>query len=139
MTDPLGRKGYGLAAGPQNPGTQDYHPIKAVLIDPATGSLLATEDIGPMPRDVACLTYENLTSKEAARSGGRLIQLATVHGKPLMARCIGESFAGRSYSGQVDAFAALVSVGWTDTEPSLPPSAHEDPYGFFPGLPPADQ
>lgn len=115
MTDPLGRSGYGLAAGPQDPGSQNYNPVKAVVIDPATGSLLATEDIGPIPRSVRCMTTQYIGGRE---------------------KCIGESYLGRSYQGQVDEFVALVGAGWTDASPSLPRSTQEDPHGF-PGLPPA--
>jgi hypothetical protein len=116
MTDQLGRSGYGIDAGPQDPGSANYNPIKAVVIDPATGSLLATEDIGPIPHTVRCMTM-------------------TMYGSGRQ-RCIGESYLGRSYKGQVDEFVALVSAGWTDGSPSLPRSAKEDPIGF-PGLPPA--
>lgn len=114
MTDPLGRSGYGIAAGPQDPGNANYNPVKAVVIDPATGSLLATEYIGPIPRTVRCMTM-TLTVRQ---------------------RCLGESYLGRSYQGQVDEFVALVSAGWTDASPSLPRSTKKDPTGF-PGLPPA--
>jgi hypothetical protein len=115
MTDPLGRSGYGIAAGPQNPGSKNYNPVKAVVIDPASGSLLATEDIGPIPRSVQCLTQQYISGQE---------------------RCIGSSYLGRSYKGQVNMFVALVSAGWTDASPSLPSSTQEDPHGS-PGLPPA--
>jgi hypothetical protein len=135
MTDPLGRRGYGLAAGPQDPGNQNYNPVKAVVIDPASGSLLATEDIGPIPRSVQCWIQQYVVSRKIPK-GGPVIQLGTKHGKRLMERCIGESYLGRSYKGQVDEFVALVSAGWTDATPSLPRSAQEDPTGF-PGLPPA--
>jgi hypothetical protein len=115
MTDPLGRSGYALAAGPLNPGSPYYKAVSAVLIDPATGSLLATEDIAPMPRSVKCW-----------------IQLNTLG----PTKCLGSSYLGRSYPGQVGDFVALVSAGWTDAKPSLPRSTHEDPTGY-PGLPPA--
>jgi len=115
MTDPLGRHGYGLAAGPQDPGWPNYNPIKAVVIDPSSGALLATEDIGPIPRSVGCWIQQSINGQE---------------------KCIGSSYLGRSYPGQADEFVALVSAGWTDAEPSLPRSIQEDPIGF-PGLPPA--
>jgi hypothetical protein len=115
MTDPLGRTGYGIAAGLQDPGSENYNPVKAVVIDPASGALLATEDIGPIPRSVQCMTLQYISGRD---------------------RCIGSSYIGRSYKGQVDKFVALVSAGWTDASPSLPGSTQEDPQGF-PGLPPA--
>ena len=115
MTDPLGRSGYGLAAGPLNPGSPYYKAVSAVLIDPASGALLATEDIAPMPRSVKCW-----------------VQLNTLG----PTKCLGSSYRGRSYPGQVGDFVALVSAGWTDAKPSLPRSTREDPTGY-PGLPPA--
>jgi hypothetical protein len=136
MTDPLGRRGYGLAAGPQDPGNPNYNnPVKAVVIDPASGSLLATEDIGPVPRSVQCSIQQYVVGRKIPK-GGPVIQLGTKHGKRLMEKCIGEPYLGRSYKGQVDEFVALVSAGWTNTSPSLPRSTQEDPTGF-PGLPPA--
>lgn len=114
MTDPLGRSGYGLAAGPQDPGNANYNPVKAVLIDPATGSLLATEDIAPIPRSVQCWVQPNVTGPT---------------------RCIGSSYLGRSYAGQVDEFVALVGAAWTDASPSLPRSTQKDSVSFS-GLPP---
>ena len=83
------------------------------MIDPASGSLLATEEIAPMPRSVQCWMQLN----DAGQT-----------------RCIGESYLGRSYAGQVGEFVALVSAAWTDASPSLPSATTEDPTGF-PGLP----
>lgn len=115
MTDPLGRSGYGLAAGPLNPGSPYYKAVSAVLIDPVSGSLLATEDIAPVPPSVHCW-----------------VQLNTLG----PTKCLGSSYRGRSYPGQVGDFVALVSAGWTDSTPTLPRSTQEDPTGY-PGLPPA--
>jgi len=115
MTDPLGRTGYGIAGGPQDPGNPNYHPLKAVVIDPATGSLLATVEIGPIPRSVRCWTMLNVIGPE---------------------QCLGPPYLGRSYPGQVDTFIAVVSAGWTNASPSLPRSIQENPIDF-PGLPPA--
>ena len=96
VTDPLGRHGYGLLPGSLGdtvvPGMQNL-----VVIDPSTGSLLATEDIGPMPANVHCHTQ---------RSRGD---------------CVGPDFTGRSYQDQVDEYTALESAGWTDASPALPP------------------
>lgn len=135
MTDPLGRSGYGLAAGPQDPGDQNYNPVKAVVIDPASGSLLATENIGPIPRSVQCWIQQYVVGRAIPKGGVPVIQLGTIHGKRAAEVCIGEPYLGRSYKGQVDEFAALVRAGWTDASPSLPRSTQEDPSGF-PGLPP---
>jgi hypothetical protein len=133
MTDPLGRRGYGLAAGPQDPGWLNYHPVSAVVIDPDTGALLATEDIGPIPRSLEC---ETATVTGGAVPQGEPVLKITVNGKTTAGKCIGPSYEGRSYPGQVDEYVALVSAGWTNAEPELPPSTHHDPVSF-PGLPPA--
>ena len=60
MTDPLGRTGYALAPAGQDPNAdpQDFNPLRVILIDPQTGSLLATEELGPMPRNLHCLSFD---------------------------------------------------------------------------------
>lgn len=107
MTDPLGRHGFGLAVAEDDLGTAHpdprIHLTEAAVINPATGALLAVEDVGPMPRNVACMTYD---------SAGR---------------CVGPSYTGRSYPLQVDAYAAIVSEGWTNAAPALP--VNVTPYG----------
>ena len=137
MTDPLGRSGYGLAAGPQDPGNPNYpNQVKAVVIDPASGTLLATEDVGPIPRSLQCSIQQYFVGRKLPKGfSGPVIQAGTLHGKRAVELCIGPSYLGRSYQGQVDDFVALVSAAWTNASPSLPHSTQEDPNGF-PGLPP---
>ena len=115
MTDPLGRSGYALDPGEQAisslPGP--FHPEEVVLVDPSSGSLLATEELQPMPDSLHCIAQ-------------------TV---PKF-QCVGPAYVGRSYQDQVDEYVAVVSDGWTNAEPSLPPqSSWSGPTGF-PGLPP---
>lgn len=115
MTDPLGRTGYALAPGGQDPNAvpSNYNPKRFIIVDPRTGSVLATEELGPMPRTLHCLSYV-----------GRHMQ------------CAGSVYYGRSYPDQVDSYVAVVSEGWTNAAPDLPPSsAWTGPTGF-PGLPP---
>ncbi len=140
MTDPLGRRGYAIAPGSQEPHYGSYDPTTIIVIDPRTGSLLATEDIGPMPRSLACLSFDevNLNPKSRAlagkpvRPGERLPRP-----KDVITKCTGSAYDGRSYPGQVDEYVALVSEGWTNASPVLPPpSTWSGPSGF-PGLPPA--
>jgi hypothetical protein len=111
----LGRQaGFGLREEvPAVVGVQV--PDVDAVIDPASGSLLATEEIAPIPRSVQCWIQPNVVGQT---------------------RCIGDSYLGRSYKGQVGEFVALVSAAWTDASPSLPSATREDPTGF-PGLPPA--
>ncbi len=133
VTDPLGRSGYALATDSLVPGdTAYYHPVHAIVIDPRTGSLLATEDIAPMPRNVQCRT---LASADGAAGRGKpVVKLHIPHGKQITLACVGPSYEGRSYSGQVDEFTVLVSAGWTNASPALPSSTQQ---GLgFPGLPP---
>jgi hypothetical protein len=148
VTDPLGRHGYALATGSLVPGDNAfYHPVHAVVIDPRTGALLATEDIAPMPRNVQCRTL--VPADGAAGRGKPVVKIPAGHGKQISAACVGPSFEGRSYQGQVDAFTVLVSAGWTNASPVLPSSTQQDlefpglnpldgapPGGGFPGLPP---
>lgn len=140
MTDPLGRRGYGLAAGSEEPRYGEYNPTRAIVIDPRTGSLLATEDIGPMPRTLACLSFDeaNLNPKSRAlagkpvRPGERLPRP-----KDVITKCTASSYDGRSYSGQVDTYVALVSEGWTNASPVLPRRSRRSGPTGSPGLPPA--
>jgi hypothetical protein len=114
MTDPLGRPGYALAPGSQDPNavTRNFNPTKVVLIDPHSGSLLATADIGPMPRTVHCLSFDAEN------------------------KCAGSAYYGRSYQDQVDDYAAVISEGWTNASPVLPPPSTWSGNGCCAGLPP---
>ena len=107
VTDPLGRHGFALAVADSLLGTAHpdarIHLTEAAVIDPASGTLLAVEDIGPMPRNVTCMTYDSAD------------------------RCIGPSYTGRSYPLQVDAYAAIVSEGWTNAAPTLPAGTRYGP------------
>jgi hypothetical protein len=113
MTDPLGRPGYALAPGGQdpNPDPENFNPTRVVLIDPMSGSLLATGEVGPMPRTLHCLSWDKMG-------------------------CAGSTYYGRSYQDQLDSYVAVISEGWTNAAPALPPpSTWSGPTGF-PGLPP---
>jgi hypothetical protein len=114
MTDPLGRTGYALAPAGQDPNAdpQDFNPLRVILVDPQTGSLLATEELGPMPRSLHCLSFDSKN------------------------HCAGSSYVGRSYPYQVDDFVAVVSESWTNAAPVLPPPARWTPNLGSPGLPP---
>ena len=133
VTDPLGRSGYALATDSLLPGgTAFYHPVHAVIIDPRTGSLLATEDIAPVPRNVQCRSLT--AADDPAGRGKPVVKLRIGHGKQITLACVGPSYEGRSYQGQVDEFTVLVSAGWTNASPVLPSSTQQ---GLgFPGLPP---
>jgi len=132
MTDPLGRHGYGLDGGPQSPSYDPaYHPVSAVVIDPHTGALLATEDIDPMPRNVQCQTV--ILDGRAASQGKPLIMTRLPGGRT--APCVGSSYEGRSYPGQVDSYVAVVSTGWTDAAPVPPPSSTWEVSTDLPGDP----
>lgn len=114
-TDPLGRLGYAIAPGAEDPAAKpgNFGPTRVILIDPGNGSLLATEEIGPMPRTVHCLSFD-------ARNN-----------------CSGSTYYGRSYPGQVDTYMAVVSEGWTNASPPLPPRSAWSTYPVgSPGLPP---
>jgi hypothetical protein len=140
MTDPLGRHGYGLAAGAQDPSSGPFHPTKVVVIDPRTGSLLATEDIGPMPRSLACLSFDEVNRNPQSRAlAGKPVKPGERLPRPkdVITRCTGSVYHGRSYQRQVDEYVALISEGWTNASPVLPPSSRWQGPSGFPGLPPA--
>ena len=114
MTDPLGRTGYALAPAGQDPNAdpQNFNPLRVILIDPQTGSLLTTEELGPMPRTLHCLSFDRKN------------------------RCAGSAYVGRSYPYQVDDFVAVISQSWTNAVPIPPPPARSTPNLGSPGLPP---
>ncbi len=114
MTDPLGRTGYALAGGQEhpNPDPAHFNPLNVIIIDARTGSVLATEELGPVPRTLHCLSFD---------------------GK---GRCSGPAFYGRSYPGQVDTYVAVVSESWTNAAPALPPPSRRTAPAGSPGLPP---
>jgi hypothetical protein len=114
MTDPLGRPGYALAPGPQDPNADSSHfnPTKVVMINPQNGSLLATAEIGPVPRTLHCLSFDSRN------------------------HCTGPAYDGRSYTDQVDDYAAILSEGWTNASPALPPPSRRSANGCCAGLPP---
>ncbi len=140
MTDPLGRRGYGLAPGSQEPNYGQFNPTKVVVIDPRTGSLLATEDIGSMPRTLACLSFDVVNRNPRSRAlAGKPVRPGERLPKPkdVITKCTGSAYDGRSYPRQVDDYVAVVNESWTNASPVLPPpSARSGPSGF-PGLPPA--
>jgi hypothetical protein len=134
VTDPLGRQGYGLSAGPEGLSFGGFNPLQAVVIDPRTGSLLATEDIGPVPRDVKCLTF-HVPAGGVGALGEPVVKVGSVNGKPIMGTCVGSSYEGRSYRDQVDTYTALVGAGWTSASPVLPPPSTWTSDGSLPGDP----
>jgi hypothetical protein len=140
MTDPLGRRGYGLAAGAQEPSLGPFNPAKVVVIDPRTGSLLATEEIGPMPRTLACLSFDEFSRNPRSRAlAGKRVKPGERLPRPkdLITKCTGSSYDGLSYQRQVDDYVALISEGWTNAAPVLPPRSRWRGPSGFPGLPPA--
>src|SRR5260370_31093557 len=114
MTEPLGRPGYALAPGSQDPNadSRHYNPTKVVLIDPRSGSLLATAEIAPMPRTLHCLSFDANNN------------------------CTGSTYYGRSYPDQVDEYVVVISDGWTNASPVLPPPSTWSGSVCCPGLPP---
>jgi hypothetical protein len=162
MTDPLGRPGYAIAPGAQdpNPAPGNFNPLRVILIDPQTGSLLATAEIGPMPGTLHCLSFStaernernshwrHATSSPADRHPGisshanrHAASSSRANRHPARSlnsygRCVGPSFSGRSYAGQIDEYVAVLSEGWTNAAPPLPPPADRSGNGCCAGLPP---
>jgi hypothetical protein len=134
MTDPLGRHGYGLSAGPDGLSSAGFNPVQAVVIDPRTGSLLATEDIALVPRNVKCLTF-HVPAGGVSAAGAPVVKVGSINGKPIMGTCVGSSYEGRNYRGQVDSYTALVSANWTSASPALPPPSTWTSDGSLPGDP----
>src|SRR5215472_6908433 len=142
MTDPLGRPGYAIAPGMQdpNPAPGSFNPLRVILIDPQTGSLLATAELGPMPRTLHCLSFRTPERSErpvhwrpvkSLRSNPPPTKSSNSYG-----RCVGPSFFGRSYRGQIDEYVVVLGQRWTNASPQLPPAADRSANGCCAGLPP---
>ena len=109
MRDPRGRAGFGIAGGPGANG-------QILVVNPADGALLATEDVGtpaglppgPVPRS---LIYRGRPCQ-----GGHPV-FVTV-GSRRERRCVPVYFH-RVYRGQVYYWTAYLAGHWTDSAPHL--------------------
>ena len=142
MTDPLGRPGYAIAPGAQdpNPAPGNFNPLRVILIDPRTGTLLATAELGPMPRTLHCLS-NSVAERKERKPHWRPVKSLRPNRHPARSpnsygKCVGPSFIGRSYSGQIDEYVAVLSEGWTNASPPLPPPAARSANFCCAGLPP---
>lgn len=103
VTDPLGRKGYGIVFGNAGAGP---HIVELTVIDPDSGVLLAIEQLSTgLPPGV----------RTPPPSGA----VPGPHGQPVLALP-----AGTVYDYQVIAYA-----GWTDAAPVLPPPDRQHAVG----------
>jgi hypothetical protein len=98
MRDPIGRLGYGFGSGPNAEGA-------IAVIDPDTGSLLAVERFGNAQR-VLCRPSHGRGIRPNAKPG---------------AECAMPAYYGRSYPRQLSQYQVVVSDGWTNSAPVLPP------------------
>jgi hypothetical protein len=98
VRDPIGRPGYGFGAGPNAEGA-------IAVIDPDTGSLLAVERFGNAQR-VVCRPSHERGIRAPAKPG---------------AECPTPAYYGRSYPNQLSQYQVVVSDGWTNSAPVLPP------------------
>jgi hypothetical protein len=99
MRDPIGRLGYGFGSGATAGGA-------IALIDPNTGSLLAVEGVGNVQRVVCRPSHQ---------------RGVTVKGNG--SECPTPAYFGRIYPNQLSQYEVVVTDGWTNTAPVLPPSS----------------
>jgi hypothetical protein len=98
MRDPMGRTGYGFGSGPNAAGA-------IAVIDPDTGSLLAVEGFGNAQR-IVCRPSHERGFHTVAKPG---------------AECATPVYYGRNYPHQLSQYQVVVSDGWTNSAPVLPP------------------
>ena len=143
VTDPLGRTGYGIAQsqGPANNGTQQVNEV--LVIAPGSGLLLTDEFIvtgtsyrpppsGAAPGLASCPKGTAL----AHHHGNPLCQLSAAQAKRLLPASeglvttsksvlVGTGPVAEQAPGQVQSFDAIVSAGWTNASPALPPASQQ--------------
>lgn len=113
MRDPLGRSGYGIAiADPSQlgvPWITEAASQAVVIVDPASGRLLATEMVVKTPGRTVVSTAPHRGKTAAPRCKAAKSAPSMVCDWPL--------YYGPQYQGQVWAYSAIVSAAWTNASP----------------------
>ena len=121
MTDPLGRRGYGVEM-PQGGGEKEV-----IVISPAAGALLADELVVTTPGRAR---VEEWTSKcryphqLKGISKAQLRRLGVTGALCARLARDGTRYVqyGTRYRGQITSYDAYTKVGWTNASPHLPPA-----------------
>jgi hypothetical protein len=144
VVDPLGRTGYGIAQGGA-PGSSE----EVLVIAPGTGLLLSDEYVtvssahqaplpssGALPGLARCPKGVQTVKHMARQGGGHVVCMMTAaQAKHLPAGdgtvvnngqvLVGTGPVLQLAPGQLQYYDAIVSAGWTNTSPPLPPRAQQ--------------
>jgi hypothetical protein len=141
VTDPLGRSGYGIALNSPNAlaGQEEI-----LVIEPRTGTLLADEYVafggpaarraasGAVPGRATCpagtvsgvKAHACLSGVRVTRVNGHL-EITVIEGEDTRIGVLRLGPRLTPSAGQVVAFDAVVSAGWTSAAPRLPPLSQQ--------------
>jgi hypothetical protein len=130
MTDPLGRDGYAIAIGDDTMVGGNIDGAEGVIIvDPVSGSLLATEVVVTAPGRTVQHTNEFIkasphggmlsvrSGKTKLPGGGTASALPACLQQPAAPQCVLPVYYGPHYPGQVWQYTAIESAGWTNATP----------------------
>jgi hypothetical protein len=126
VTDPLGRTGYGIALAPGQQTQNGQETDEQVLvIAPGSGLLLADEMVvvarphgRPAPASGAVPGLKSCPPAYRINKGPGYACLQQVSGQTMLV--IPGPVADLAV-GQVESYDAVISAGWTDVSPQLPP------------------
>jgi hypothetical protein len=141
VTDPLGRVGSGIAMSSPN-GAAGSEEV--LVIDPGSGALLADEDVittvpagaasaasGAVPGPTSCPAATAVQWNGSCLSGARIVR---VNGRNELRLDAGGTGVLRRVAlgprlalapGQVEDYDVMVSAGWTNASPQLPPRSQQ--------------
>jgi hypothetical protein len=124
VTDPLGRTGYGIALSSGPGGTEEV-----LVIAPGSGMLLTDEFVTvsssppkPVPPSGAGPGLSACPKGTALPHPTHPVCLMRVDGST---KLVGPGPLTELAPGQVQSFDAIVSEGWTDASPTLPPRSQQ--------------
>jgi hypothetical protein len=128
VTDPLGRTGDGIALAPGRQQLSDRTPLEEVLvIAPGSGLLLADEFVaeqGPSPgrRSGAAPGQTRCPGKSIVRriKGPACLERLSGH-----LELVSLGPAPDLSPGQVESYDVIVTAGWTNASPPLPPRSQQ--------------
>ena len=121
VTDPLGRTGYGIEQLGQNPD-------EVLVIAPGTGTLLADEELESTLQGGQRPTASGAAPGPSTCPGGKIIsdpvgrRLCETSSKELFV--LGQAELALPI-GTLESYDVLVSQGWTNAPPPLPPAADQ--------------
>lgn len=141
VTDPIGRAGYGIAMTSPKAAASD---AEVLVINPATGALLADEFVvtsasadsrhpasGAVPGFTKCRAGTERIKARSCISGVRVThvngrtKITAISGSGSKLTVVGLGPQLALAPGQVDSFDVVLSAGWTNAAPKLPPLSRQ--------------